>query len=1014
MRLRRFGWTAAVSAILGANIWLCASRFVPILRDGRVSYRFLAAPAATLAVAIAGSVLGLIGLHALLVRYLFRPVDGRSAPGDASDRSYLAPLALLAVNLSALAGLVPALNGHLFPWLYLTVDLRPWITACVLCLFFLEVDRRSHNALRARLQHWAGLLARGEPRAALETTIVVVAVAFACLSSPALRFDVGLHGDEPKYLRYCESLYQGHGLDVSNLRAIDELPLDRPSALLRNITAGLALIPHEWPHIRQDVGRLIDGDLQQRFNRAKYLGGFFVEGRDGGVYQAHGPGLSMLLMPGYYLDRQLLGWQSAAYARGEPAYIFPERLLFTNIVQLLLYAFLGVALFRFLLSLQVGRILNGKTHPTLGEQGVSFGLAIAALATMPISAFAFQFYPEIAAALIVTIVARRLLFERDMTAVSAVLTGFAVGYLPWLHVRYLAIMGILLAWGAVTAGRTMQRRLAFLIGSGLSLVAYCFYAYYATGSFLPTAFYDAGGSMLRLASVGPGLFAFAFDGTFGLVAHAPVLLISLLGFPALVARQPKTALLCGLLIVAAFATAAAKDFTAALGSPGRFVVVVMPLFWAPFAEAIRRFRHSQLFRVSCGLALILSLQTAWAYNRSHLKHIGQMMDSGFSGWKLNLLFPEFRGHNWDEDGFQSPLLAVWIVVAAAAVVVPYLVGRRAQQARPAASLSLTATAVFASVALAATILSRFSDRQIEPTHLMREADASAAADAYLRETAPWFELAASQEGITWPPNEPPQELTLAVSREPRAAGEPLLFRLDAGTNIVFKLTARHEHEWRERGVLTVDYGDGTPVEPVAFVSEITLTHRYDKPGRYQASMNVLAARQWTSARAEVRVSEPAADPADAEPIDVATIDGLPPEVSAAPPTLRISRLAVEEGRLCVESVPMAPRTTGLGQAQVWVVTNSQGRWTGQNYGTLSSPEGCVQVPTGREGSGALRRPDPLNTGIMLVYPGSPFGGAQPERSQLTIIWWPSREALIGAPIVFHPGVKSFWDETASR
>ena len=60
MLLRRFGWTATVSAVLGANIWLLVSGFVPILRDGRVSYQFLAAPAATLALAIAGSALTLI------------------------------------------------------------------------------------------------------------------------------------------------------------------------------------------------------------------------------------------------------------------------------------------------------------------------------------------------------------------------------------------------------------------------------------------------------------------------------------------------------------------------------------------------------------------------------------------------------------------------------------------------------------------------------------------------------------------------------------------------------------------------------------------------------------------------------------------------------------------------------------------------------------------------------------------------------------------------------------------
>ena len=48
---------------------------------------------------------------------------------------------------------------------------------------------------------------------------------FAIVSSPHLRFTSVLHGDEPKYIRYAESFYQGLGVDVGHQREFDELTL---------------------------------------------------------------------------------------------------------------------------------------------------------------------------------------------------------------------------------------------------------------------------------------------------------------------------------------------------------------------------------------------------------------------------------------------------------------------------------------------------------------------------------------------------------------------------------------------------------------------------------------------------------------------------------------------------------------------------------------------------------------------------------------------------------------------
>src|SRR5262249_24557824 len=160
--------------------------------------------------------------------------------------------------------------------------------------------------------------------------------------------------------------------------------------------------------------------------------------------------------------------------------------------------------------------------------GLSAGLAVATLVTPPIGAFAFQLYPEIAAAIIVTVGARRLLYEPGTTPAQAAMTGLLAGYLTWLHVRFLALLVVLLVWGGLIAWRSARNRLAFIAGCAIPLGAYCLYAYHATGSFLPTAFYDARGPMLDVQSAGPGLFAFAFDAKFGLFAHAPILIMAML------------------------------------------------------------------------------------------------------------------------------------------------------------------------------------------------------------------------------------------------------------------------------------------------------------------------------------------------------------------------------------------------------------------------------------------------------------------------------------------------------
>lgn len=56
-----------------------------------------------------------------------------------------------------------------------------------------------------------------------DAVVFAALVAWAIATTPLIRFSSRTVGDEPKYLRYCEVLYQGRGLDVSHKRLLMSL-----------------------------------------------------------------------------------------------------------------------------------------------------------------------------------------------------------------------------------------------------------------------------------------------------------------------------------------------------------------------------------------------------------------------------------------------------------------------------------------------------------------------------------------------------------------------------------------------------------------------------------------------------------------------------------------------------------------------------------------------------------------------------------------------------------------------
>jgi len=135
--------------------------------------------------------------------------------------------------------------------------------------------------------------------------------------------------------------------------------------------------------------------------RAQGSGGGFIT-REGRTYQSHQPGLSLLILPGYTVDRWLLS--SGTVYRGQ----FPDRLL---TVQATLVAMAAL-----------GAIAIGALCRRAGA-----GAALAALlaflgcAALPASSMALQAYPETAAGL--AIAAALALSTRDRGSTRSALVG---------------------------------------------------------------------------------------------------------------------------------------------------------------------------------------------------------------------------------------------------------------------------------------------------------------------------------------------------------------------------------------------------------------------------------------------------------------------------------------------------------------------------------------------------------------------------------------------------------------
>jgi hypothetical protein len=290
--------------------------------------------------------------------------------------------------------------------------------------------------------------------------------------------------------------------------------------------------------------------------------------------------------------------------------------------------------------------------------------------SLPMAAFPFMFYPEVTASVIIVAVAWRAFTRQPLNRRTAIVIGLGLGYLGWLHIRFLVVAGVALGW-VLWCCRPMRRVALLLIGAfALVMASLCAYSYHLTGSLLPSAPFALGvGSGYVGNRVPVGLIAMAIDRMYGLLPLAPFYLLAVPGAGLMAARRPRDLAMIASLALALIIPAAGQGYWTDGSVPWRHALAILPLAAIPIALWLTaRGRNAATMAAALVLAAI-SIRTAAVYNYQNDKAITTLLDGGFSGWDLSLLSPvtgRVRADPMSADAWQ-----MIVVLAALATLFAY-------------------------------------------------------------------------------------------------------------------------------------------------------------------------------------------------------------------------------------------------------------------------------------------------------------------------------------------------------
>jgi hypothetical protein len=798
--------------------------FVPLQNPNGVEYLFVAPTAATLWPAWLLCVVVLVTA--------FFAVRARARAGspqqlaEANSGRWLAPLAAVGVVALGILPAVPGVGEHGSVVGYFLYDLRWWWVIVLAALALARADGLLGAPFRG-VARWVAGWSSAARLLLLDTLLFVGVVTWAVKTTPH-GLENFLAGDEPKYLRYCEVWYQGQGLDISSLVLVRDQPLDARPALLQNGAGLIHAIPQDIRAFATDLRNFAREPSGFRWNRASAYNAF-VSGIHGGLYQEHSAGMSVLLFPGYFVDRYLLNVDSSGDGK------WPRDFTATNLMMLLTYGVCSVMLFRLL-------------RHALGSDVLAWIWTAAAMLTLPTTAFAFQLYPELPALLIILAVSDELLFADRSRWLAAAMAGAGTGALAWFHVRFLLISLCLAAVAFVM--KTGRARWAFQATFGLLVFSVMMFNYHVTGSWWPTALWDANGQGVIFNNTGfvLNLIGYALDRRFGLLPYSLLLLGTLPGLFVLGRESRRHAAFVAVVVLALVAPSAGHTLSGANTTPDRLVVAVAPLLMWPVAVLVRRFWFSRAVRIVTVALGVISLDTGRAYNWKHEKYFGLLRDVSISGWKPNLAFPDMRGEIWDASRANFVL---FVGVALFMLGLSWLAIDRARDAAirpPSRTLTpgkpdptqkpgptqnldpIKARAHLRGPALAglvvAGLIGLFSaatsanDDWAHPRFLLDDVIARSAAVRAVLRSDRCVCFTSAQGHIDW------------TGLGPNSAGSALVDMSSDGLHLTVRIFVPGDGKAPAFGRLRVEFGDGEESAWMGVLAEDRIAHTYRQPGTY--------------------------------------------------------------------------------------------------------------------------------------------------------------------------------------
>ncbi len=210
---------------------------------------------------------------------------------------------------------------------------------------------------------------------------------------------------------------------------------------------------------------------------------------------------------------------------------------------------------------------------------------VAFSATAPLAFYGTQVYPELPAALAVTLAIGALTGAMRRTGLLTL--GFAVLALPWLSVKYAPVAAVLAGIGLVVLWRRDDRRAAVTLVGAFALAGIVYlwahhalyggWTVYASGDAFVTGEASVIGRAPNYLGRSQRLLGLLTDRGFGLAAWQPAFLLAIPALVAVLRRRPRGWAVLALPLAAGWLNATFVALTMhGWWWPGRQVVVVLP------------------------------------------------------------------------------------------------------------------------------------------------------------------------------------------------------------------------------------------------------------------------------------------------------------------------------------------------------------------------------------------------------------------------------------------------------